>query len=57
MTIDMLVVLALVTGAAIYLFRKFTKTSKHENEAGCSSGGCCGRHDHTARSSDCNSKT
>lgn len=42
MTFDSVIAVGIVIGAAIYLYRKFTRNSK-KGGCGCSSGGgCCG---------------
>jgi len=44
MTLDSLIAVGIVVGAAAYLYRKFAKNSKSGGCSCSSSGGCCGTH-------------
>ena len=56
MTLDTLIVVGIVVGAAAYLYRKFAKTKK-SGGCGCASGGdCCGSHDRGVETHRCGSK-
>ncbi len=56
MTLDSLIAVGIVVGAATFLYRKFAKTKK-SGGCGCSSGGgCCGTKDHAIETHCCTSK-
>ncbi len=53
MTIDTLIAIGIVLGAAFYLYRKFNKNSKNGDCACASGGGCCNgsqKHHHSSHS-------
>lgn len=57
MTPDSILTFVLITGAAIYLFRRFFKTRKGGG-CSCSAGsGCCGQHDGSSTAHSCGSKS
>ncbi|MBW2452509.1 MAG: FeoB-associated Cys-rich membrane protein [Deltaproteobacteria bacterium] len=53
MTVDTLIAMSIVIGAALYLYRKFAKNSKRSGSGCSSSGGCCGSHNHKDSSHSC----
>ncbi len=56
MTLDTLIVVGIVVGAAAYLYRKFAKKSKDGGCSCSSGGGCCGTQDHGGETHRCESK-
>ena len=56
MTLDTVVTVSIVIGAATYLYRKFARSQKSGGSGCASGGGCCGSHDHAAGNGCCSSK-
>lgn len=55
MTLDSIIAIGVVIGAAFYLYRKFSKSKS--SGCGCSSGsGCCGSQDHLSNTHPCTTK-